>query len=77
MQSPVQLKDYVMIMPFQSQWLYTFSFTFTVVTGEELNALTEVMDALVSLQAKEQAKGVMQNLHNVYVTTSLPHKWLI
>lgn len=73
MQSPVQLKDYVMIMPFQSQWLYTF----TVVTGEELNALTEVMDALVSLQAKEQAKGVMQNLHNVYVTTSLPHKWLI
>ena len=28
-----------------------------MVTGEDLNALTEVMNALVNLQAQEQAKG--------------------
>ena len=30
---------------------------FIVVTGEDLNALTEVMNALVNLQAEEQAKA--------------------
>ena len=30
---------------------------FTVVTDENLNTLTEVMNALVNLQAQEQAKG--------------------
>ena len=30
-------------------------------TDEDLNTLTEIMNALVNLQAKEQAKGVKKN----------------
>ena len=39
---------------------------FNVVTGEDLDASTEVMSALVNLQAQEQAKGaeVKENPNN-------------
>ena len=47
------------ILPFQLNAWYTH-IAFTVVTGEELNALTEVMNALTNLQAEKQAKGVKE-----------------
>ena len=34
---------------------------FTVVTGEDLDALTGVMNALTNLQEEEQAKGMNEN----------------
>ena len=52
----------------QDKWNYVSckdpaisTMAFTVVTGEEVNALTGVMNALTNLQEEEQAKGMNEN----------------